>query len=120
MAPELTWQKSSYCAQGNSCIHIAATPTTPRKIHLTESGDPTGAILTTTPAAFHTLLTTLKADTPPPGATVPAIEVTLGEALDAPVRVRSTTAPDTVVTTDRRKWHTFVLGVQAGEFDHFA
>jgi hypothetical protein len=27
--------------------------------------------------------------------------------------------PDTVVTTNRRKWEAFVLGVQAGEFDHF-
>ncbi|NEC90919.1 DUF397 domain-containing protein [Streptomyces sp. SID12501] len=120
MASKLTWQKSSYCAQGNSCIHIATTPTAPRTIHLTESGDPTGAILTTTPAAFHTLLTTLKADTTPPRATTPAIEVTLGETPDTPVRVRSTSAPDTVVTTDRHRWHAFVLGVRAGEFDHFA
>ncbi|MBW8738362.1 MAG: DUF397 domain-containing protein [Streptomyces turgidiscabies] len=118
MAPELTWQKSSYCAQGNSCIHIATTPTTPttpRTIHLTESGDPTGAVLTTTPAAFRTLLTTLKTGT----TTTSLIEVITGDTPDAPIHLRSTTAPDTVVTTDRDKWHAFVLGVKAGEFDHF-
>ncbi|MDO0913736.1 DUF397 domain-containing protein [Streptomyces sp. DT2A-34] len=56
----MTWQKSSYCSEGNSCVHVATTTET---IHLTESGDPTGAILTATPAAFHALLTTLKKET---------------------------------------------------------
>jgi len=53
-----TWQKSSHCAQGNSCVHVAsmAGPT----IHLTESADPTGAMLTTTPTTFRSLLRTLK------------------------------------------------------------
>lgn len=45
------------------------------------------------------------------------IEVTFGG--DDTVRIRATAAPDTTVTTDRRKWDTFVLGVRAGEFDHF-
>ncbi|MEU5598620.1 DUF397 domain-containing protein [Streptomyces sp. NPDC020298] len=59
--PELMWQKSSYCAQGNSCIHIATTPTPhPDAIHLTESAAPTPAILTTTPTAFGALLAALK------------------------------------------------------------
>ncbi|AVH57931.1 MULTISPECIES: DUF397 domain-containing protein [Streptomyces] len=56
--PTLTWQKSSYCPEGNSCVHIAAS--TARTIHLTESSDPTGAVLTATPAAFRTLLHTLQ------------------------------------------------------------
>ncbi|MBC9728110.1 DUF397 domain-containing protein [Streptomyces sp. TRM68367] len=51
------WQKSSYCSEGNSCIHIATTRET---IRLTESNDPSGAILTATPAAFDALLTALK------------------------------------------------------------
>ncbi|CAM5730849.1 hypothetical protein [Streptomyces hirsutus] len=38
---------------------------------------------------------------------------------DGTVRIRATAAPDTTVTTDRRTWDTFVLGVRAGEFDHF-
>ncbi|MFI6039805.1 DUF397 domain-containing protein [Streptomyces sp. NPDC051315] len=61
--PALSWQKSSYCAQGNSCVHVAATP---HHVHLTESSDPTAAILTAAPAAFAALLTTLKLeeDTP--------------------------------------------------------
>lgn len=112
----LPWQKSSYCSEGNSCVHIA---TTTEGIHLTESSDPTRAVLTTTPTAFHTLLTTLKTGGTPPPKTTPTIEVTLGETPDAPVHLHSTTAPETVVTTDRDKWHAFVLGVRAGEFDHF-
>ncbi|MFI6862928.1 DUF397 domain-containing protein [Streptomyces sp. NPDC050421] len=51
------WQKSSYCAQGNSCVHVAAQNGT---VRLTESGDPTGAILRTTPTALRALLRTLK------------------------------------------------------------
>ena len=54
-----TWQKSSYCSEGDSCVHVAATPT---RIHVTESGDPRGAILTAGPAAFRALLLTLKED----------------------------------------------------------
>ncbi|WP_393059451.1 DUF397 domain-containing protein [Streptomyces sp. LN549] len=51
------WQKSSYCAQGNSCVHVASHNGT---VRLTESGDPTGAILRTTPTALRALLRTLK------------------------------------------------------------
>ncbi|MEV5874007.1 DUF397 domain-containing protein [Streptomyces sp. NPDC052101] len=97
------WQKSSYCSEGDSCIHIATTPGT---IHLTESSDPTGAILTTTPATFGALLTALKKEPAPTGR---------GDNDDAPFRLRS---KDTVVTTTLRKWNAFVLGVRAGEFDH--
>ncbi|MEU6179075.1 DUF397 domain-containing protein [Streptomyces coeruleorubidus] len=55
----LNWQKSSYCSEGNSCVHVAGTPAA-EAVHITESGDPTGAILTATPAAFGALLTALK------------------------------------------------------------
>ncbi|MEE4489250.1 DUF397 domain-containing protein [Streptomyces sp. BE230] len=55
------WQKSSYCAQGNSCVHVAAHDGT---VRLTESGDPTGAILRTTPTALRALLRTLKEEHP--------------------------------------------------------
>jgi hypothetical protein len=65
----------------------------------------------------------------PPDATGPGpwIEIAFGESEsegddgdgDAPVYLRETSAPETVVTTNRRKWDAFVLGVQAGEFDHF-
>lgn len=53
----LAWQKSSYCAQGNSCIHIAADH---GSVALTESGDPSGAILRTSPAALAALIRTVK------------------------------------------------------------
>ncbi|MGY0018352.1 DUF397 domain-containing protein [Streptomyces sp. cg35] len=47
----------------------------------------------------------------------PWIEIAYGE--DDLVHVRDTSAPAMIVTTTRRKWDAFVLGVQAGEFDHF-
>ncbi|MBE8478177.1 DUF397 domain-containing protein [Streptomyces justiciae] len=101
--PRLTWQKSTYCGSGDSCIHVAATP---EAIHLTESSDPTGAILTATPATFASFLTTLKQS---PLPSTPAPDTT-------PIHIRTAA---TTVTTDRAKWHAFVLGVKAGEFDHF-
>ncbi|KUO10842.1 DUF397 domain-containing protein [Streptomyces sp. DSM 15324] len=72
-----TWQKSSYCAQGESCVHVAATAqkssycaqgeacvhisTAPHAhtIHLTESADPAHTVLSATPTAFAALLRTL-------------------------------------------------------------
>ncbi|WP_405871426.1 DUF397 domain-containing protein [Streptomyces sp. NBC_00005] len=109
---DLSWQKSSHCSEGASCVHVAATPET---IHLTESSDPTGEILTATPAAFGTLLALLKNE--PHAAPHPPIQVTFGDG--DTIRIHNTTAPHTTVTTDRPKWDAFVLGVQAGEFDHF-
>ncbi|MET9655480.1 DUF397 domain-containing protein [Streptomyces sp. NPDC006510] len=52
------WQKSSYCAQGNSCVYVAAP--VPGTVSLTESGDPTEAILRTTPRVWAALVRTLK------------------------------------------------------------
>ncbi|WLQ41765.1 DUF397 domain-containing protein [Streptomyces laculatispora] len=57
--PAPSWQRSSYCAQGEACLHVAAHN---GKVRLTESGDPSGAILRTTPAALDALLRTLKED----------------------------------------------------------
>ncbi|MET7616873.1 DUF397 domain-containing protein [Streptomyces sp. NPDC005408] len=56
----------------------------------------------------------------PEGAqgTGPWIEVAFGPG-DL-VHLRETSDPENVVTTTRKKWDAFVLGVQAGEFDHFA
>jgi len=59
MSPQ-GWQKSSYCQEGDACVHISAS-TTPTTIHLTESADPAQTVLTTAPAAFGALLETLKA-----------------------------------------------------------
>ncbi|MER5753192.1 DUF397 domain-containing protein [Streptomyces sp. NPDC002088] len=58
----MNWQKSSYCSEGNSCLHVAAAAPTPEAIHITETSDPTAAILTSTPAAFGALLHVLKKD----------------------------------------------------------
>ncbi|QFQ98445.1 DUF397 domain-containing protein [Streptomyces phaeolivaceus] len=62
MHPRISWQKSSYCGAGDSCIHIATGSPT---IHLIESADPTQAILTTTPSSFRALLHVLKLDKDP-------------------------------------------------------
>ncbi|EHN78831.1 hypothetical protein SMCF_1608 [Streptomyces coelicoflavus ZG0656] len=109
---EYTWQKSSFCGEGDSCVHVAATP---GAVHLTESSDPTGSILTVTPTTFATLLTALKSDSRPS-----ATEVVVATTQGGTVRVHAADAPGTAVTTDHHKWQTFVRGVRAEEFDHFA
>ncbi|MEU1148967.1 DUF397 domain-containing protein [Streptomyces sp. NPDC005863] len=50
------WQTSSYCQEGDACVNVATTPS--GTVRLTESADPTGAILHTTPEAFAALLRT--------------------------------------------------------------
>ncbi|MER6016247.1 DUF397 domain-containing protein [Streptomyces bluensis] len=55
----MTWQKSSYCGEGESCVHIASIDA-PVTIHLTETSDATGAILNATPTAFGALIHALK------------------------------------------------------------
>jgi hypothetical protein len=55
----VSWQKSSYCGEGESCIFVAAAPDR-NSIRLTESADPTGAVLTTTPTAFRSFVRALK------------------------------------------------------------
>ncbi|UUU23577.1 DUF397 domain-containing protein [Streptomyces sp. DSM 40750] len=52
-----TARKSSHCQEGDACVHISAGPET---IHLTESADPTQAVLRATSSAFGALLHTLK------------------------------------------------------------
>ncbi|MFI6062583.1 DUF397 domain-containing protein [Streptomyces sp. NPDC051286] len=55
--PHSQWQKSSYCGQGESCVHVATQDNT---VNVTESSDPTGAILRTTPTAWAALLRSVK------------------------------------------------------------
>jgi len=61
MLQHSSWQKSSYCGSGDSCIHVADEAA---RIHLTESSDPTESILNATPTAFSALLHTLKKERP--------------------------------------------------------
>ncbi|MEV8033285.1 DUF397 domain-containing protein [Streptomyces sp. NPDC086182] len=56
------WQKSSYCQEGEACLHVAVSGVA-ETVHLTESGDPAHSILSTTPAAFDALLRALKRNT---------------------------------------------------------
>lgn len=47
-------------------------------------------------------------------------EVAFGEGDNVDnVYIRVNTDPDNIVITTQRKWDAFVLGVKAGEFDHF-
>ncbi|MFE1292909.1 DUF397 domain-containing protein [Streptomyces sp. NPDC058751] len=55
----------------------------------------------------------------PEDATGPGPWIELAFGSDDLVYIRETGDPENVVTTTRRKWDVFVLGVQAGEFDHF-
>ncbi|MBU7596955.1 DUF397 domain-containing protein [Streptomyces sp. P38-E01] len=48
------WQKSSYCAEANNCVEIAAG-STGDVVHVRESADPS-IELTTTPGRLATLL----------------------------------------------------------------
>ncbi|KAF4405914.1 MULTISPECIES: DUF397 domain-containing protein [Streptomyces] len=45
------------------------------------------------------------------------LEVAFGP--DGLVHIRQNTRPDEIVTTTTAKWDAWVLGVKAGEFDHF-
>jgi hypothetical protein len=59
--PTHAWRKSSYCQEGEACVHISSTPTA---IHLTDRPTPPQAVLTTSPAAFAVLLHALKTRAP--------------------------------------------------------
>lgn len=54
---ELTWQKSTHSAEAANCVYLTAS--TANTIHLRESDKPE-VTLTTTPAALHELIRTLK------------------------------------------------------------
>ncbi|RLU94712.1 DUF397 domain-containing protein [Streptomyces griseocarneus] len=54
----LGWQKSSYCQESSSCLHVAAGG--PSSIQLYESDVP-DLILTTSRSALHNLIRTVKA-----------------------------------------------------------
>ncbi|MEV7196757.1 DUF397 domain-containing protein [Streptomyces sp. NPDC093510] len=58
LAPAHEWQKSSYCGQGDSCVHVTATAT--GTVKLTESSDPTRAILSTSLEAFSAFIRNTK------------------------------------------------------------
>ncbi|MFC8824747.1 DUF397 domain-containing protein [Streptomyces sp. NPDC057137] len=46
--------------------------------------------------------------------------VNIATADDGTIKLRESDDPDTVVTTTPEKLRAFILGVKAGEFDHFA
>ncbi|MEU7281790.1 DUF397 domain-containing protein [Streptomyces sp. NPDC045431] len=104
-----TWQKSSYCGEGDACIHVASTAQ--GAIALRESADPSGSILTTTGGDFRMLLQALRAGSD----SVPGFELSYGPGDEVRLRAAGGGA---VVTTSRARWDAFVKGAVAGEFDH--
>ena len=55
-----TWRKSSYCQEGEACVHIS---TDPDGVHLTDTDSDSGparTVVTVTPTAFAALLGHLK------------------------------------------------------------
>ncbi|MEU0272589.1 DUF397 domain-containing protein [Streptomyces sp. NPDC006307] len=107
-----TWQKSSYCGEGDACIHVASTAQ--GAVALRESADPSGSILTTTAGDFRELLRALRVGSD----SAPGFELSYGPGDQ--VRLRAAGDGDAVVTTSRARWDAFVKGAVAGEFDHFA
>lgn len=106
--PDSKWQKSSYCGEGDACLNVSSDAS---GVHLTESGDPDGVILRTTPEAFASLLHAIKTNGDSP-------RIAISHTPDGLVHLTSPDADRPVVTTSA-KWHAFILGVRAGEFDHF-
>ncbi|GEC06556.1 hypothetical protein SSP24_42110 [Streptomyces spinoverrucosus] len=51
------WKKSSYCQEGDACVHISVTP---QSIHLTDRPTSPQTVLTVSRAAFASLLGALK------------------------------------------------------------
>ncbi|MEV8310926.1 DUF397 domain-containing protein [Streptomyces flavidovirens] len=51
------WRKSSYCQEGEACLHVASQA---RTVLLTESADPDHAVLSTTPTTLDALIQSLK------------------------------------------------------------
>ncbi|MFE2494645.1 DUF397 domain-containing protein [Streptomyces scopuliridis] len=46
--------------------------------------------------------------------------VHIAAADDGSIKIQESDTPDTIVTTTPEKLRAFILGVKAGEFDHFA
>lgn len=46
--------------------------------------------------------------------------IDVAAADDGTIKLRESDAPDVIVTTTPEKLRAFILGVKAGEFDHFA
>lgn len=88
--PRLSRQKSSYCGEGDSCAHVA---TAAQAIHMTESADPSGAILTITPDDFLSLLQALKGEREMTADRPPAVDVTVED--DLTVLIHTDATPDT-------------------------
>ncbi|KRV46871.1 hypothetical protein AQ490_08810 [Wenjunlia vitaminophila] len=55
---EVQWQKSSYCAQGNSCVELARP--SDGTVLLRESAEP-GTVIATSPARVGALVRAVKA-----------------------------------------------------------
>ncbi|MGP9019549.1 DUF397 domain-containing protein [Streptomyces sp. BR1] len=124
-----TWQKSSHCQEGDACVHVTYAWQKSSRcqegeacVHVTAG---TGTILLTESSdPAEVVLTT----TPAAFAeliyalkqnTAPGPGIEVVFGPEEQVRLYETAAPETVVTTTREKWDAFVLGGRAGEFDRY-
>ncbi|MGW1618887.1 DUF397 domain-containing protein [Streptomyces sp. NPDC002172] len=54
-----TWRKSSYCQEGEACVHISTTPGSPATVRIADA-DPPRSVLTVGARAFGGLLDMVK------------------------------------------------------------
>ncbi|MEV5956858.1 DUF397 domain-containing protein [Streptomyces sp. NPDC051987] len=53
------WQKSSYCQEGDACVHISTAPGSPALVRIADA-DPPRSVLTVGATAFTALLDLVK------------------------------------------------------------
>ncbi|MFJ9559961.1 DUF397 domain-containing protein [Streptomyces fuscichromogenes] len=53
------WQKSSYCQEGDACVHISTSPDSPTTVRIADAAPPRN-VLTVGAEAFGALLGLLK------------------------------------------------------------
>ncbi|KAF0650585.1 MULTISPECIES: DUF397 domain-containing protein [Streptomyces] len=104
---QAAWRKSSHCATGDACIHLAPAPQ--GAVRLTESSDPSGTVLTLAPATWRAWRRAIGDGRLPR----PDAEPGPGGRL----LLRSPDDQGLVVTTTTAQWEAFAAGVRDGEFD---
>ncbi|WP_236244070.1 DUF397 domain-containing protein [Streptomyces sp. CC210A] len=111
MPAHAPWQKSTYCAEGDACIHTAPAPG--GSVRLTESSDPSGTVLTLPAAAWRAWRAAIERGQAPEGTTTEA------GPDGTTLRLHGTPGGGgPAVTTTAAQWAAFAAGVRAGEFDH--
>ncbi|WP_181804093.1 DUF397 domain-containing protein [Streptomyces shenzhenensis] len=69
MTPQ-RWQKSSYCQEGDACVHISTTSDSPTTVRIADAAPPRN-VLTVGATAFAALLDLVKSATSTEGVELP-------------------------------------------------